>query len=536
MAKKMFKQIKSETELYEASDLYTKSEVDSMLGSPMHYKGNVPTVAALEAITEKQNGDLYNVTATGKNYVWNADENEWDDISGVVSLTNYYTKDETNAAFATKGELTTLSGTVTNHTGNDAIHVTQADKTAWNNKQAKIEVSGILKGDGTGGVSAAVAGTDYVAPVAGKGLSTEDYTSDEKTKLGGIEAGAEKNVIETVKVNGTPLTPDSNKAVDIVKGNSSTYGVVKLTSNVPMSLEDCDADTALNQEVGYFIGQQMSGKQTKITANGILKGNGSGGVSAAVAGTDYVAPSALNNYVPTSRKVNNKALSADIELDGGDITTTYTHDDTVQVQTVDEAFTRTMTQIEGVRTLANGKIANAVSNVKVGNTTISTSGEDTLEIVGSGSVTVTPDATNKKITISSSSAVTSVNGKTGAVVLGASDVGAAEETHTHAISDVTGLQTALNAKANANELTITNGSSSDKKTIQLKSGTSQEVLVAHQDISGKVDKSTLTEYLTTNPTTGVLKAFPTENYSIEELVIHYNNLLTALRNMIGTLS
>lgn len=535
MAKKMFKQIKSETELYEASDLYTKLEVDSMLGSPMHYKGNVPTVAALEAITEKKNGDLYNVTATGKNYVWNADEAEWDDISGVVSLTNYYTKDETKAEFATKGELTTLSGTVTNHTGDGTIHVTQADKTAWNGKQAKIEVSGILKGNGSGGVSAAVAGTDYVAPVAGKGLSTEDYTTADKQKLDGIEAGAEENVIESIKIDNTTLTP-SSKTVTIPKGDTTTLGAVKLVTNVHADLSEVDPDAAISEMTGYLIGQSVNGKQAKITANGILKGNGNGSVSAAVAGTDYVAPSALNNYVPTSRKVNNKALTSDIDLDGSDITTSYTHDDQVLVQTVDEAFGRTMTQLEGVRTLANGKIANAVSKVKVGNTTISTTGEDTLEIVGSGSVTVTPDATNKKITISSSSAVTSVNGKTGAVVLGASDVGAAEETHTHAISDVTGLQTALNAKANANELTITNGSSSDKKTIQLKTGTSQEVLVAHQNISGKVDKSTLTEYLTTNPTTGVLKAFPDKNYSIEELVTHYNNLLTALRNMVGTLS
>jgi len=51
--------------------------------------------------------------------------------------------------------------------------------------------------------------------VSGKQLSTEDYTTAEKTKLAGIETGAEVNVIETVKVNGTALTPDTNKAVDI---------------------------------------------------------------------------------------------------------------------------------------------------------------------------------------------------------------------------------------------------------------------------------------------------------------------------------
>jgi hypothetical protein len=45
------------------------------------------------------------------------------------------------------------------------------------------------------------------------GYSLVDDT--EITKLSGIEAGAEVNVIETVKVNGTALTPDSNRAVDV---------------------------------------------------------------------------------------------------------------------------------------------------------------------------------------------------------------------------------------------------------------------------------------------------------------------------------
>ena len=44
-------------------------------------------------------------------------------------------------------------------------------------------------------------------------------------------------------------------------------------------------------------------------------------------------------------------------------------------------------------------------------------------------------------------AVLSVNGQSGTVVLGASDVGAAEAVHGHAISDVSGLQTALDGKA-----------------------------------------------------------------------------------------
>lgn len=51
------------------------------------------------------------------------------------------------------------------------------------------------------------------------GLATEEtagkMSAADKTKLDGIESGAEANVIETVKVNGAALTPDANKAVDI---------------------------------------------------------------------------------------------------------------------------------------------------------------------------------------------------------------------------------------------------------------------------------------------------------------------------------
>ena len=41
-------------------------------------------------------------------------------------------------------------------------------------------------------------------------------------------------------------------------------------------------------------------KQNKITVSGILKGDGAGGVSAAVAGTDYQAPPATATALPAS--------------------------------------------------------------------------------------------------------------------------------------------------------------------------------------------------------------------------------------------
>ena len=55
----------------------------------------------------------------------------------------------------------------------------------------------------------------FVGKETGKGLSTNDYTTAEKEKLSGIAAGAQVNVIAGVQRNGTDLTPDANKKVNI---------------------------------------------------------------------------------------------------------------------------------------------------------------------------------------------------------------------------------------------------------------------------------------------------------------------------------
>lgn len=57
--------------------------------------------------------------------------------------------------------------------------------------------------------------TLFVAKDGSKVLSDNNYTTEEKNKLSAIESGAEVNTIESVKVDGTALTPDANKAVNI---------------------------------------------------------------------------------------------------------------------------------------------------------------------------------------------------------------------------------------------------------------------------------------------------------------------------------
>lgn len=54
-----------------------------------------------------------------------------------------------------------------------------------------------------------------VDKVTGKVLSSNDFTDADKTKLDDVEAGAEVNAIEAIKLDGAALTPDANRAVDI---------------------------------------------------------------------------------------------------------------------------------------------------------------------------------------------------------------------------------------------------------------------------------------------------------------------------------
>lgn len=109
----------------------------------------------------------------------------------------------------------------------------------------------------------------------------------------------------------------------------------------------------------------LSGKQDKITASGILKGDGAGGVTAASSGTDYVAPEALGGYVPTSRKVAGKALSSDIALSGSDIAETYG-----AATNVHDAFVAVKQETNAAASAASSAGTKAANNAAARKTTL----------------------------------------------------------------------------------------------------------------------------------------------------------------------
>lgn len=154
-----------------ADNYDTSAEVDTKIAAKISstYKaaGSV-AFAALPTLAAAIEGNVYNISdeftttedfveAAGTKYpagtnivcIKVGEAYKWDVLAGFVDLSAYETAAAAGAKYATKTELT----------------------------------------DGLAG---------KVDAVAGKGLSTEDYTSEEKTKLEGIAAGAQVNVVDGV--------------------------------------------------------------------------------------------------------------------------------------------------------------------------------------------------------------------------------------------------------------------------------------------------------------------------------------------------
>lgn len=150
----------------------------------------------------------------------------------------------------------------------------------------------------------------------GKGLSTNDYTSAEKQKLSGIASGAQANVIESVKVNGTKLTP-SSKAVDVTVPtktsqltNDSGYQSATSVESI-ITAKGYQTQSQVQSLINSAVGNITSIRYEKVTS---LPATGSNGVIYLVAhshGTQDI----YDEYIWLSEtKTYEKIGNTDIDL------------------------------------------------------------------------------------------------------------------------------------------------------------------------------------------------------------------------------
>ena len=217
-------------------------------------------------------------------------------------------------------------------TGDVYVTFGEEVKRALDGKQNEITASGILKGDGEGGVTAAVSGTDYQAPLTEPQTnyygtcSTAAATQTKEVSITGITElatglsirvkfsnGQTYNGTPTLKVNSLTaknivrngstgaaryqwqagevldLVYDGTSWVIVNNATATTtyYGLTRLNSATNSSSET-EAATPKAVKDAYDL---ANGCQPKITANGVLQGDGDGNITAKTVDSEPVAGS-----------------------------------------------------------------------------------------------------------------------------------------------------------------------------------------------------------------------------------------------------
>lgn len=224
----------TETELAQLNnELATKAELE-----PLATKAELEPLATTEALTEHEE-------YAEKTYAKKAD---------------VYTKDEIDEIIGEPGvpEVKDAEGNVTQEA--------KAGTGVYQHVYSKSEVTDLIA-DITGGESAADVKAELKEYKTTNDARVDDVESRLDTaeaKLSGIEAGAEANVIEIVKVNGTPLVPDGEKAVDITVPTSITNmgGYSELNERVAKNANDI---VTLTNNLGT-TNTNVSGLTTRIAA------------------------------------------------------------------------------------------------------------------------------------------------------------------------------------------------------------------------------------------------------------------------------
>lgn len=215
--------------------------------------------------------------------------------------------------------------TVTPHAAIEALFV--AEDNSINTRsvtlQPQIKATGLLKGSGDGNITAAVAGTDYAA-------ASHTHTTSQVEGLSDAIAKAEPFVvtiqITTSSGGGKTYTADKTyseikAAIDagkccyaITTGLEMNILFPALVSSVGVLFIATQPDSASSVVMAILsdssIIVQTYSTQPLIEATGLLKGDGQGTISAAVAGTDYLSPNGGTLTGPLVAQTNTSYTTA----------------------------------------------------------------------------------------------------------------------------------------------------------------------------------------------------------------------------------
>lgn len=228
-----------------ANNYYNKSQVDSKFTSVYIFKGSVDTV---EDLPTEGNviGDVWNVRKNDTNYAWTSEG--WDALGGTAELASLtanglmskedFAKLQGIEAGAQVNKIETITKRVELNVVNKNVTIPEDIKIS-DTEPTEEEIMWLDPSENYDftfdGYSQAQADELFVKKEAGKGLSTKDYTAEDKkkvTNLGsyvsnatGATADANAVAITLEKKNPTTGTADSS-AITIDKATTSKAGVM----------------------------------------------------------------------------------------------------------------------------------------------------------------------------------------------------------------------------------------------------------------------------------------------------------------------
>lgn len=228
-----------------ANNYYNKSQVDSKFTSVYIFKGSVDSIEDLPA-EGNIIGDVWNVRKSDTNYAWTSEG--WDALGGTAELASAtanglmskedFAKLQGIEAGAQVNKIETITKRVELNVVNKNVTIPEDIKIS-DTEPTEEEIMWLDPSENYDftfdGYSQAQADELFVKKEAGKGLSTKDYTAEDKkkvTNLGsyvsnatGATADANAVAITLEKKNPTTGTADSS-AITIDKATTSKAGVM----------------------------------------------------------------------------------------------------------------------------------------------------------------------------------------------------------------------------------------------------------------------------------------------------------------------
>lgn len=269
-----------------ANNYYNKSQVDSKFTSVYIFKGSVDTI---EDLPTEGNviGDVWNVRKNDTNYAWTSEG--WDALGGTAELASLtanglmskedFAKLQGIEAGAQVNKIETITKRVELNVVNKNVTIPEDIKIS-DTEPTEEEIMWLDPSENYDftfdGYSQAQADELFVKKEAGKGLSTKDYTAEDKkkvTNLGsyvsnatGATADANAVAITLEKKNPTTGTADSS-AITIDKATTSKAGVMSAADKTKLDgLSNYD-DSTITQDITNIKANKLETIEVTGTGN-----------------------------------------------------------------------------------------------------------------------------------------------------------------------------------------------------------------------------------------------------------------------------